>query len=46
LSGGGVSTDTLISLIKKAKTTIDIQSPYLVTSDLGKKLFKEAVDRG
>ena len=46
LSGGGVSTDTLISLIKKAKTSIDIQSPYLVTSDLGKKLFKEAVDRG
>lgn len=46
LSGGGVSTDTLISLIKKAKTSIDIQSPYLVTSDLGRKLFKEAVDRG
>lgn len=46
LSGGGVSTDTLISLITKAKTTIDIQSPYLVTSDLGKKLFKDAVDRG
>jgi putative cardiolipin synthase len=46
LSGGGVSTDTLINLIKKAKTTIDIQSPYLVTSDLGKKLFKDAVDRG
>jgi putative cardiolipin synthase len=46
LSGGGVSTDTLISLIKKAKISIDIQSPYLVTSDLGKKLFKEAVDRG
>lgn len=46
LSGGGVSTDTLINLIAKAKTTIDIQSPYLVTSDLGRKLFKEAVGRG
>lgn len=46
LGGGGVSTDTLINLIKKARRTIDIQSPYLVTSDLGKKLFKEAVDRG
>lgn len=46
LGGGGVSTDTLINLIKNAKRTIDIQSPYLVTSDLGKKLFKEAVDRG
>ena len=46
LGGGGVSTDTLINLIKNAKRTIDIQSPYLVTSDLGKKLFKDAVDRG
>ncbi len=46
LSGGGVSTDTLINLIKKARTSVDIQSPYLVTSDLGKKLFKDAVDRG
>lgn len=46
LSGGGVSTDTLISLIAHAKSSIDIQSPYLVTSDLGKKLFKDAVNRG
>lgn len=46
LSGGGVSTDTLINLIRKAKASVDIQSPYLVTSDLGKKLFKDAVDRG
>lgn len=46
LSGGGVSTDSLINLIKNAKTTIDIQSPYLVTSDLGKKIFKDAVDQG
>lgn len=45
LQGGGTSTDTLISLIKKAKTSIDIQSPYLVTSDRGKKLFKDAVQR-
>lgn len=46
LSGGGVSTDTLISLISNAKSSVDIQSPYLVTSDLGKKLFKDAVSRG
>lgn len=46
LSGGGVSTDSLINLIKNAKISIDIQSPYLVTSDLGKKIFKDAVDRG
>lgn len=46
LGGGGVCTDTLISLIKRATTSIDIQSPYLVTSDEGKKLFSEAVKRG
>lgn len=46
LGGGGVSTDTLIQLIKKAKRSVDIQSPYLITSDLGKKLLKDAVDRG
>lgn len=46
LGGGGITTDTLINLIKKAKHTIDIQSPYLITSDLGKKLLKDAVDRG
>lgn len=46
LRGGGVTTDTLIDLIKNAKRTIDIQSPYLVTSDLAKKLFKDAAGRG
>lgn len=46
LGGGGVTTDTLINLIKKARHTIDIQSPYLITSDIGKKLLKDAVDRG
>ena len=46
LGSGGVSTDTLIQLIKKATRSVDIQSPYLITSDLGKKLLKDAVDRG
>jgi len=46
LGGGGITTDTLINLIKRAKHTIDIQSPYLITSDLGKKLLKDAVGRG
>lgn len=46
LGGGGKSTDALISLVKSAKETIDIQSPYLVTTELGRGLFKEAVDRG
>jgi len=43
---GGVTTDELIRLVKSAKTSIDIQSPYLVTTDLGKKLFEETVKRG
>ncbi|MGN6645251.1 MAG: phospholipase D family protein [Cytophaga sp.] len=46
LSGGGVCTDSLISLIKRATVSIDIQSPYLITTELGRKLFREAVDRG
>jgi putative cardiolipin synthase len=46
LSGSGVCTDTLISLIKKAKHSIDIQSPYLITTDIGQTLFREAVKRG
>lgn len=46
LSGGGVCTDSLINLVKRAKVSIDIQSPYLITTELGRRLFKEAVDRG
>ncbi len=46
LKGGGVTTDALIELIQNAKTSIDIQTPYFITTDLGKGLFKDAVDRG
>jgi phosphatidylserine/phosphatidylglycerophosphate/cardiolipin synthase-like enzyme len=46
LSGGGVSTDSLISLIKKAKHSINIQSPYLITTELSQQLFLDAVKRG
>lgn len=46
LGGGGVSTSALITLIQSAKTSIDIQTPYLITTAIGKRLFKEAVDRG
>ncbi len=46
LGGGGASTDALIKLVKEAKTSIDIQSPYLVTTELSRNLFKAAVDRG
>jgi phosphatidylserine/phosphatidylglycerophosphate/cardiolipin synthase-like enzyme len=46
LAGGGICTDTLISLLKRAKKSIYIQSPYLVTTQLSQKLFLEAVQRG
>jgi len=46
LGGSGKSTDALIELIKKAKHSIDIQSPYLITTELSQQLFKAAVDRG
>lgn len=46
LGGGGKATVNLIKLVKNAKKTIDIQSPYLVTTELGQQLFKEAIDRG
>jgi len=46
LGGGGISTSKLIRLVKNAKTSIEIQSPYLITSELSRKLFQEATDRG
>ncbi len=46
LGGSGLSTQRLISLVKKAKKSVTIQTPYLVTTDLSKKLFKTLVDNG
>jgi cardiolipin synthase C len=46
LGGGGVVTDSLISLIRNAKSSIYIQSPYLITTGLSQQLFKEVIDRG
>jgi putative cardiolipin synthase len=43
---GGVTTLALIDLIKNAKTSVDIQSPYLITTELGEGLFRDAVKRG
>lgn len=46
LGGGGITTDALIKLVQQAKDSIIIQSPYLITTDLGKQLFKDAIKRG
>lgn len=46
LQGGGITTDSLIKLVKQAKTSILIQSPYLITTELGQTLFSDAIKRG
>ncbi len=46
LGGGGISTSALIELVKNAKQSLDIQTPYLITSELSQNLFREAVQRG
>lgn len=45
-TAGGLTTSALINLIKNSKSTIEIQTPYLITTELSRKLFKEATDRG
>jgi len=46
LHGGGITTDTLIQLIRQARNSVFIQSPYLVTTELSRKAFREATSRG
>jgi len=46
LGGGGISTSALIDLVKNAKSSIDIQTPYLITTELSQNLFRETVERG
>jgi phosphatidylserine/phosphatidylglycerophosphate/cardiolipin synthase-like enzyme len=46
LSGGGVTTNQLIKLVLQAKHSIDIQSPYLITNELGQNLLESAAKRG
>ena len=46
LQGGGITTSALINLVKNAVSSIDIQTPYLITTELAQNLFKAAVERG
>jgi len=46
LGGGGASTDALIRLIRGARKSVTIQSPYLVTTQLSQDLFREVIARG
>lgn len=46
LQGGGESTTRLINVVKGAKESILIQSPYLILPEGGIELFAELVKRG
>lgn len=46
LKGGGITTSALFELIRNARQSLFIQSPYLVTTELGRTLFAGAVKRG
>ena len=46
LGGGGKTTSALVDLIQNASQSIDIQSPYLITTEESRQLFREAVERG
>jgi len=46
LSGSGIATERLIELVQTAKKSITIQTPYLITTDLGKGIFKQLTERG
>lgn len=43
---GGLTTSCLVDIIRRAKKSIDIQSPYLVTTPQMRSLLKAAVQRG
>ncbi len=46
LGGGGKTTSTLLELVKNAKKSINIQTPYLITTKQSRNLFKEVINRG
>jgi phosphatidylserine/phosphatidylglycerophosphate/cardiolipin synthase-like enzyme len=46
LAGGGASTKALMDLVNGAKKSIQIQSPYLITTSVSQDLFRAAIARG
>lgn len=46
LGGSGLSTDRLIQLLQRAKKSVTIQTPYLITTDVSKKILKALVEKG
>jgi cardiolipin synthase C len=43
---GGICTDTIAALVRSAKRTVDIQTPYFVTTEGAADLLRETTDRG
>lgn len=46
LGGGGLTTQFLAALVGRAKSTIDIQTPYLIADAPTQALFRAAIERG
>ena len=46
LKGGGITTDTLIEIVNSAEKSIDIQTPYLITTAESRLLFQNVIERG
>lgn len=46
LAGGGATTDALVKLAREAKTSLVVETPYLVTTEGSRELFRELTQRG
>jgi len=46
LGGGGESTQILVNAVRNAKSSVLIQSPYLIMPEGGTELFEELIERG
>ncbi len=46
LGGGGTTLDVLTRLVQEAKTSITIETPYLVTTEMSRELLAKTVARG
>ena len=46
LGGGGITTDTLLRLLEGAKESVYIQSPYLVTTEKSRSVFRKLTQKG
>lgn len=46
LGGGGATLDALTRLVRRAQASLTIETPYLVTTEASRELFRETVARG